>query len=125
MRASSSRPPSGPDRKDSVADARATAELKELRRRAEGQLNRLVSRSLPDLPPENVERLVHELRVHQIELEMQCHELTRTRGAAEKSRDNYRELYESIPIGYATVDAGGHLLDINQAGAALLQLQKN
>jgi PAS domain S-box-containing protein len=77
-------------------------------------------RSVPNLPPENVEAVVHELRVHQIELEMQCQELQRAQHEVEESRDRYRELYESIPIGYVTLEATGLIRDLNPAGMALL-----
>jgi PAS domain S-box-containing protein len=92
----------------------------DLRRRAESHLSRLVRQTVPNLAPENVEALVHELRVHQIELEMQCHELQKAQAEAEESRNRYRELYESIPIGYVTIDAAGRMIDLNPAGVALL-----
>jgi PAS domain S-box-containing protein len=93
-----------------------------LRERAE-QLNRRSSHALPKVTPQNVESLVHELRVHQIELELQCQELQRAQIEVEESRDRYRELYESIPIGYLTIDCTGKLYDINPAGASLLGLE--
>jgi len=96
--------------------------LADLRRRAEWNLSRLVKQSVPSLSPENVEALVHELQVHQIELDMQCEELRRVNHELEESRDRYRELYESIPIGYATIDATGRMYDMNPAGAQLLGL---
>jgi len=92
-----------------------------LREKAE-QLNRHSSHVLPKLTPQNVESLVQELRVHQIELELQCQELQRAQIDVEESRNRYRELYESIPIGYTTVDASGRIYDLNPAGAALLGL---
>jgi PAS domain S-box-containing protein len=95
------------------------SDLARLREKAE-QLNRRSSHVLPKVTPQNVESLVHELRVHQIELELQCQELQRAQSYAEESRNRYRELYESIPIGYATVDAAGRIYDLNPAGAALL-----
>ena len=81
--------------------------------------------SVPSLAPESVERLVHELRVHQIELELQCQELQRAQGEIEESRNRYRELYESIPMGYATIDCAGHIYDLNPAGTALLRVNGN
>src|SRR5262245_27445101 len=95
------------------------AELARLRQKAE-ILSRAASRSLTKMEPQNVEELVHELRVHQIELELQCQELQRAQLEVEDSRDRYRELYESIPIGYATIDAVGKIYDLNPAGASLL-----
>lgn len=98
--------------------------LDELRRRAESDLSRVVRQSLPNLAPENVEALVHELQVHQIEIQMQCYELQRAQVEAEESRDRYRELYESIPVGYLTIDASGRIYDMNPAAVRLLGLDQ-
>lgn len=95
------------------------SDIARLREKAE-QLTRRSSHALPKITPQNVESLVHELRVHQIELELQCQELQRAQGEVEESRNRYRELYESIPIGYLTVDLAGRMYDLNPAGAALL-----
>ena len=92
-----------------------------LRRRAEDSLNRIVKQAAPNLGPETAEALVHELQVHQIELEMQCHELRRTEAALEESRNTYRELYESIPVGYVTLDRNGMIYDLNPTATALLK----
>jgi PAS domain S-box-containing protein len=97
------------------------SDLARLREKAE-QLNRRSLRALPKLTPQNVESLVHELRVHQIELELQCQELQRAQVEIEESRNRYRELYESIPIGYVTVNTAGRIYDLNPEGAALLGL---
>lgn len=86
------------------------------------QLNRRSSRELPNMTPQNVETLVHELRVHQIELELQCQQLQLAHHEVEESRDRYRELYESIPLGYLTIDCSGNIYDLNPAGASLLGL---
>lgn len=91
-----------------------------LRRRAEATLSRIVTQSAPSLAPENVDALVHELRVHQIELEMQNHELRQAQEDLSESRNSYRELYESIPIGYVTIDPSSLILNINPAGITLL-----
>lgn len=96
------------------------SDLARLREKAE-QLNRR-SHALPKVTPQNVESLVQELRVHQVELELQCQELHRLQAEAEESRNRYRELYESIPIGYATIAVTGEIHDVNPAGASLLGL---
>jgi PAS domain S-box-containing protein len=98
-------------------------ESQELRRKAEVNLSRMIAKTVPSLNPENVEALAHELRVHQIELQLQNHELQRTRDEAEQSRDRYRELYESIPVGFATIDCEGRIYDVNPAGASLLGIE--
>jgi len=99
------------------------AEIARLRKKAEG-LSRVASRSMPKLEPQNVETLVQELRVHQIELELQCQELQRAQAAVEESLDRYRELYESIPIGYITIDSSGRIYDLNPVGASLLRIER-
>jgi PAS domain S-box-containing protein len=96
-------------------------DLARLREKAE-QLNRAASHAVPRLTPHDVETLVHELRVHQIELELQCQELQRAHEEVEESRNRYRELYESIPVGYVTIDGSGKMYDLNPAGASLLGL---
>ncbi len=92
----------------------------DLRRRAEATLTRLVGQTLPTLSPHDVASLVSELRIHQIELEMQCEELVRAQTEAEQSRNQYRELYESIPIGYVILDERGRIIQLNRAGLRLL-----
>lgn len=70
--------------------------------------------------PQPGESLVQELRVRQLELELKCQDLQRMQAETEESRNRYRELYESIPIGYATVDLTGRIYDVNPAGVSLL-----
>jgi PAS domain S-box-containing protein len=64
--------------------------------------------------------LMHELKVHQIELEMQNEELFRSKGELEESRQKFRDLYDFAPVGYASLDADGTIWDMNLAGASLL-----
>ncbi len=69
--------------------------------------------------------LVHELQVHQIELEMQNRELLETRQELEVSRNRYVDLYDFAPVGYGTLDDKGCLLEINLTGAALLGRERS
>ena len=55
---------------------------------------------LKDKPPEEI---IHELRVHQIELEMQNDELKRVQLPLEEARDKYQELYDSVPVGSGAI----------------------
>ena len=99
------------------------SDLARLREKAE-QLSRR-SQTFGKVTIQNAESLVHELRVHQIELELQCQELQRAQADVEESRNRYRELYESIPIGYVTIDDKGTIYDMNPAGAALLGIDSD
>lgn len=65
-------------------------------------------------------RLVHELQVHQVELEMQNRELRDAHGLLEESRSRYVDLYDFAPVGYCTFDHDGKVLEINLSGASLL-----
>jgi len=96
-----------------------------LRKKAEGQLRKQKGKSLKDLSVQNVQSLVHELQVHQIELEMQNEELRNAQVLLEEARSKYSDLYEFAPVGYFTLDKMGLILDANLKGATLLGLEKS
>jgi PAS domain S-box-containing protein len=73
---------------------------------------------------EDIERLIHELEVHQIELELQNEELQRAQAIIEDSRSRYAELYDFAPIGYFIFDKKGLIKDVNLTGAALLGVER-
>ena len=98
-------------------DAHADA-LRSLRQRAEKQ--RLTEARLPADTPAEAQRLVQELQVHQIELEMQYEELLLAQTSAELSRAQYADLYNSAPVGYCTLDRNGALSQLNQRTSELL-----
>src|SRR5262245_59180475 len=73
----------------------------------------------------DVKAVLHELEVHQIELEMQNRELTEAQHQIELSRDRYVELYDSSPVGYLTLDAKGRIVDLNLCAARLLSQERD
>lgn len=97
-------------------------EKSQLRVKAEAQLARAPQ---AEKPARSAEALLHELRVHQIELEMQNEELRRVQFALEESRDRYRNLYEFAPNGYLTLSRDDLISEINLTGAALLREDRN
>ncbi|MDM8527887.1 EAL domain-containing protein [Anaerolineales bacterium HSG24] len=92
----------------------------ELRQLAETTLDeRGVKFSHPAI--ENVRSIIHELHVHQIELEIQNETLRQTQQQLEKNRDKYADLYDFAPIGYFTLDYTGLILEANLTGANKLE----
>jgi PAS domain S-box-containing protein len=77
-------------------------------------------KDLTTLSREEALRLVHELRVHQIELKMQNDELCRAQAELNATRERYFDLYNLAPVGYFIVSHEGRILETNLTGANLL-----
>ncbi|MBM4294048.1 MAG: PAS domain S-box protein [Deltaproteobacteria bacterium] len=99
-------------------------QAQKLRRQAEAIVK---SCALPEesLPPEEAARLIHELRVHQIELEMQNDELRQAQTRLEESRLKYSDLYDFAPMGYLTLDRQGQILEANLTAAKLFGMDRS
>ena len=99
----------------------------ELRQRAEEKLKKANggSRDLSGVSPEKIASLIHELEVHQIELEMQNDELRRIQGELEKMRDRYSHLYDFAPVGYFTLSEKGIIQEANLSCATMLGIERS
>jgi PAS domain S-box-containing protein len=97
----------------------------ELRRRAEVRLKGRNSHSPPPQTEGDARRLLHELQVHQIELELQNAELQEAGDKVETLLATYTDLYDFAPVGYFSVDEQGVILEVNLTGAALLGLERS
>ncbi|MDX9742617.1 MAG: histidine kinase dimerization/phosphoacceptor domain -containing protein [Arcobacteraceae bacterium] len=98
-----------------------------LRKEAETKLEaKNINSLLPKekLSPEKMEKLVHELEVHQIELEMQNEELTRTQLELNIAKNLYFDLYDMAPIGYCMLDGDGLIQEANVSVANLLGVNR-
>lgn len=71
-------------------------------------------------PTVEAQRLLHELQVHQVELELQNEALRQAQSQLEQSQAHYVDLYESAPVGYCTLDAQGRITQANRYAAGLL-----
>lgn len=70
-------------------------------------------------------KLIHELEVHQIELEMQKEELILAKEQAEMATQKYAELYDFAPSGYFTLTNSGKITQLNLTGSQLLQKERS
>lgn len=91
------------------------------RKRAEARF----LQSSPEVPktPWDHAQLMHELQVHQIELEMHNEELRHAYDEADALRDRYADIYDFAPVGYFTLDRQGVIVDMNLAGSILLGIK--
>lgn len=70
----------------------------------------------------DIEKLVEELNIYQIELEMQNQELHRTNEKLTIEQNKYKELYQNAPIAYFTLNKTGNIIELNNAAANLLEI---
>ena len=95
-----------------------------IRAQAEAQLA-LSPEPLAATSPAEIQKALHELRVHQIEREMQNEELRQAQVDLDASRARYIDLYDLAPVGYVTVGEQGLILEANFASATLLGVARD
>ncbi|MBU0664333.1 MAG: PAS domain S-box protein [Proteobacteria bacterium] len=99
---------------------RPSEPAQELRQRAEEKLRESEDTSLETQSSEAAQQLLHELRVHQVELEMQNENLRRSQHDVEVLRARYFDLYNLAPVGYLTLSEQGLIIEANLTSANLL-----
>ncbi|MFA5321460.1 MAG: PAS domain S-box protein [Smithella sp.] len=77
------------------------------------------------MTPAKMRQMLHELQVHQIELEMQKEELQRAQMELESARARYFDLYDLAPVSYCTVNEKGLILEANLTTTALLGVSRD
>lgn len=102
-----------------------TKKYTELRNKAERQLES-IDKSLnhiPDAEREDVEKIIYELQVHHIELELQNEELINAKQKLEESHQEYLDLFNFAPVGYLILDDNGIIQNANDTSSK--QLNRN
>lgn len=95
-----------------------------LRKRAEARFEQSAVPAAPKTPWDSAQ-LLHELQVHQIELEMQIEELGHAYDEADALRIRHADIYDFAPVAYFTLDSAGVIIDLNLAGAILLGIKRS
>ncbi|MFZ0927344.1 MAG: PAS domain-containing protein [Syntrophobacteraceae bacterium] len=95
-----------------------------LRRRAEERSREGAAETALTTAEQGYQGLVHELQVHQIELEMQNEELRMAQGQLSESLAKYSDLYDFAPVGYVTLNRDGLILEANLTFAAQLGIER-
>ncbi|MCH9698463.1 MAG: PAS domain-containing protein [Gammaproteobacteria bacterium] len=96
----------------------------ELKKKAE-QLVNYQQKDVENINSDEIQRILYDMHVYQIELEMQNDELEKTQRELEISRNRYHHLYHQIPIGNVVIDRHGFIEDSNQFFCQMLQSQRS
>lgn len=97
--------------------------LDDLRERAEEKISRVCDSQ--DYSVDEVKKLVHELRVHQIELEMQNDALRQAQSELLASNEKYTDLYDFAPVSYLTLDEQAIIVEANLTLSKLFGLERS
>lgn len=101
------------------------SEAASLRQKAEVQLKRMRSKTELCFSESDTLKLIHELEVHQIELELQNEELVIAKAKTQELADKYTELYDFAPSGYFTLSKEGKITRLNFSGANMLGKERS
>ena len=101
------------------------ADKVELRRRAEECMKADRAAKGPSDSEADAKKLLQELQIHQIELEMQNEELMRSRSETDTLMEDYLDIYDFAPIGHFTLNPEGVIVQVNLTGASLLGIERS
>jgi len=96
-----------------------TALIRELKKAQDAQ-----RRFVTDLEVADPRRVMYELEIHQIELEMQSRELRESQQHLEEAQARYSDLYNFAPVGYCTLDPEGYIQEINLTASVMLEMPR-
>jgi signal transduction histidine kinase len=96
-----------------------------LRRRAERRLRKQATGGARIEAKADAQRILHELQVHQVELELQNEELKQSKAEVDAGREKYTDLYDFAPVGYYTLTADGTIQLVNFIGASLVGIERS
>ncbi len=102
--------------------------MSDIRKRAEAKINSKnaqTSRRLQKLSFDEIQKTLHELEVHQIELEMQNEEILRIHEELDKTKKRYFNFYEMAPVSYCALNQDGLIQEVNLATSGLLGVPRN
>ncbi len=96
-----------------------------LRKKAEAMVDKLFGKEkVENTSNREAQRLIHELKTHQVELELQNEELRDAQLSLEDAKKRYSDLYDFAPVGYFTLDGKGFIREANLAVSAMLGVDR-
>ena len=95
-----------------------------LRKKAELQLLSGNSSEIDRFSLKEIKSIIHELQVHQIELELQNEELINAQMKIKESEIKYYEFFNNAPVGFLVIDTNGYILEVNNKACDILGLDK-
>ena len=101
------------------------SEAANLRHKAEELLKKNSLKTSSISSAVEMQKLIHELEVQKIELELQNEELMLARSAAQEAAERYTELYDFAPSGYFTLSKEGEIIALNFRGANMLDKERS